>query len=115
VNGLKAAWHRWERMTAKLDNPSGRIVVTLIVVGLWSRFPWAWKFLVPAYMLLLGKFAFGIISRTILAVIYIVIMTPVGLIVRISDPLRIRRRRCDTYWIARPAADESLEVARRQG
>lgn len=52
-------------------------------------------------------------GRILLAILYILLIVPIGLAVRLfSDPLR--RRPSATNWVRRPAAPATLEEARRQ-
>jgi len=54
-------------------------------------------------------------ARMLLAVLYGVVIAPLGLLIRIvSDPLGLRARRRDSYWIPRDEADTSLQAAGRQ-
>jgi len=113
---LQALWHRWEQITAKMDNPVGRTLLTLLLVLFLWKFPRGWKFFLPLYMLLLGKFVFTmVLPRVVLTLLYAVMVAPMGLFVRMRDPLGVRQRGADSYWIPREPPDESLEGARRQG
>ncbi|MCS6862854.1 MAG: hypothetical protein NZT92_21325 [Abditibacteriales bacterium] len=117
MQALKTSWHRWEKITARVDNPVGRTILTALLIALLYQFHAYWwsKLFIVLYMLTLGKFVFNVLSRGILTAIYILLVLPIGLFVRISDPLRIRPTTRDSCWILRGAPDESLEGARRQG
>jgi predicted cation transporter len=117
LQALKNAWHRWEKIAAKADNPVGRILLTALLIGLLYYFHEHWwsKLFIVLYMLTLGKFVFTVLGRVILTIIYALIMVPVGFFVRMSDPLRIRQKASTTFWITREAPDESLKGATRQG
>lgn len=45
-----------------------------------------------------------VISRLIIAAIYYGVITPIGLLMRLTDrdPLQLKRRSKDSYWTARP-------------
>jgi hypothetical protein len=67
---------------------------------LWER----WKIIAHA----IGNFQ----ARLLLTILYIVLVMPFGLMVRLfADSLRIRKRPAE--WLDRPAATEDLEWARR--
>ena len=113
---LRALWHRWERITARVDNPAGRTILTVLLVVLLWQLPRGWKLFLPLYMLTLGKFVFAIVlPRVVLTLVYAVMILPMGLFVRMSDPLRVRQREADTHWISRELPDETLDGARKQG
>ena len=70
---------------------------------LWQR----WK----AFAAELGDFQ----GRILLAWFYFVIVTPFGLLVRLSsDPLNLRIEQKTTGWVSRPAGNPDLDNARRQ-
>ncbi len=117
VQALKNLWHKWEKITARVDNPIGRTVLTVLLVALLYQFHAYWwsKLFIVLYMLTLGKFVFNVLSRVVLTTIYALLIAPVGFFVRMSAPLHIRRKASDTYWVPRATPDESLESARRQG
>jgi hypothetical protein len=70
---------------------------------LWQR----WK----AFAAELGDFQ----GRILLAWFYFVIVTPFGLLVRLSsDPLNLRIEQKTTGWVNRPAGNPDLDDARRQ-
>lgn len=53
-------------------------------------------------------------SRVLLVILYVLLIIPVGLLLRLlADPLG-RRRRPHTNWTLRAAAPPTLEEARRQ-
>lgn len=117
VQALKNLWHKWEKVTARGDNPMGRTVLTVLLAALLYQFHAYWwsKLFVVLYMLTLGKFVFNVLSRVVLTVIYILLVLPIGLFVRMGDPLHIRHKASNTYWVSRATPDESLEGARQQG
>lgn len=70
---------------------------------LWQR----WK----AFAAELGDFQ----GRILLAWFYFIIVTPFGLLVRLSsDPLNLRIGQKTTGWVNRPTANPDLDNARRQ-
>jgi hypothetical protein len=68
----------------------------------WER----WKVVAHA----IGTFQ----ARVLLLVFYFVVVPPFALIVKLKDPLGLRRRDRASGWIERPAGDISSESARRQ-
>jgi hypothetical protein len=117
VQALKNLWHKWEKIAARVDNPVGRTVLTALLVALLYQFHAYWwsKLFIVLYMLTLGKFVFNVLSRVILTIIYVLLIMPVGFFVRMGDPLHIRQKTGNTFWIPRGTPDESLEGAKRQG
>lgn len=54
-------------------------------------------------------------SRVILSVLYIILIIPFSLAVKyITDPLRLKNRPMESYWIKRTPQEPSMEEARRQ-
>jgi hypothetical protein len=54
-------------------------------------------------------------GRILLIFFYFVVVTPFALLVVLfSDPLRLRNKEAQTYWLPRPAMPKGLEEARRQ-
>lgn len=76
--------------------------------GIWE----AWKRMAR----IIGNFQ----ARVILTVLYVVLIAPLGLIVRlVSDPLHLRHKvpsnaSPDTYWLPRLKPNDTPEEARRQ-
>jgi len=65
----------------------------LLLAWLWVTFPVGW-----------------LVAHLVLAVIYFLLITPIGLVMRIvgRDPLRKKfDREADSYWMPRKPADES--------
>ena len=90
----------------------------LIFILAAFHFGWTskWK-VIATWVLLVYQFPVlgEYVSRAVLTIIYLAAF-PFGLGVRLfSDPLRLRFRREDTHWLNRPAPDESLPGASRQG
>jgi hypothetical protein len=104
VFALMAAW-QWHRGRPLRIEIFAGAAVALVVVALIPpaarRFHRGWMTLAHA----LG----AINSRIILSVLYFLIITPIGRIVRWTgyDPLTRRTPRSDSYWIARPHARQS--------
>ena len=69
---------------------------------LWAR----WKVITH----IIGNFQ----ARVLLSVFYFIVVPPFALIVKVKDPLGLRRRGHASGWIERPAADLSSESTRRQ-
>lgn len=54
-------------------------------------------------------------ARIILTLLYIVLVIPVGCVVKLmSDPLHLRRRQTSTYWVTRETKLETLADANKQ-
>jgi hypothetical protein len=54
-------------------------------------------------------------AKLVLSLLYLVVVGPVALVRRLAaDPLGLRPAPQPTYWIPRPALDDTLERARRQ-
>ena len=54
-------------------------------------------------------------ARLILGLLYFGLVGPIALLRRLAaDPLGLRRERRGSYWISRPVADVTIDVARRQ-
>ncbi len=54
-------------------------------------------------------------ARWILGLLYLGLVGPVALLRRLAaDPLGLRREWRGSYWISRPAADLTIDVAQRQ-
>lgn len=54
-------------------------------------------------------------SRVLLSVLYVILIIPFSLAVKFFiDPLRLKKKPVDSYWIPRPAQEPSMEEARRQ-
>ncbi len=54
-------------------------------------------------------------GRVLLIFFYFIFVTPFALLVILfSDPLRLRNKNTQTYWLDRPAMPQGLEEARRQ-
>lgn len=74
-----------------------------LVFRLWQR----WK--VIAHVI--GNFQ----ARVLLSLLYFVLIPPFGLLVRaLMDPLQLRRKPPETFWLSTPAKAPSLADARRQ-
>ncbi len=104
IFALMAAW-QWHRGRALRVDIFGGAAVALVVVALIPpaarRFHRGWMTLAHV----LG----AINSRIILSVLYFLVITPIGRIVRWTghDPLTRRAPRSGSYWIARPHARQS--------
>ncbi len=73
------------------------------LLPLWER----WK--VIAHVI--GNFQ----ARVLLSLLYFVLIPLFGLLVRIlMDPLQLRRRSRESFWLATPHKEQSLTDARRQ-
>lgn len=71
--------------------------------GIWQ----AWK----AFSHEMGDFQ----GRVLLIFFYFIVVTPFAILVLLfSDPLRLRNKGTQTYWLDRPAMPRGLEEARRQ-
>ena len=68
----------------------------------WER----WKVVAHA----IGTFQ----ARVLLSAFYFIVVPPFALIVKVKDPLGLRRRDRASGWIERPVAETSSESARRQ-
>jgi hypothetical protein len=79
-----------------------RASITSAAFRAWGR----WKVVAHA----IGTFQ----ARVLLSVFYFVVVPPFALIVKVKDPLGLRRRGRVGGWIERPVADMSSESARRQ-
>ena len=53
-------------------------------------------------------------ARVLLSLFYFIVVPPFALVVKMKDPLGLRRRDRTSGWIERPVADSSSESARRQ-
>ncbi len=54
-------------------------------------------------------------TRVILSFFYFLIVTPFGLLVRVSaDPLKKRRGPAPSFWLPKESSDGDLESTRRQ-
>jgi hypothetical protein len=86
-----------------LSAQSGRSNTIQILHTAWAK----WK----AFAHVLGNFQ----ARVLLTVFYIVLVGPIGLVLRLrSDPLKLRHQEKATYWLERQTRDLTLEDARRQ-
>ncbi len=88
-------------------DPRGNLdVPSPAAASLWQRLRDGWKRVAHAV---------GMVqTRIVLLVFYLVIVLPIGILVRLfSDPLRLRRPR-ETNWIPVPQRPPSLESAQRQ-
>lgn len=57
----------------------------------------------------------GFQSRLLLSLFYFILVTPFALIVKLfSDPLRLKEKSAESYWLSRAAAKPDLEDSRRQ-
>ena len=79
-----------------------RASITRAAFRAWER----WKVVAHA----IGTFQ----ARVLLSVFYFIVVPPFALIVKVKDPLGLRRRGRASGWIERPVADMSSESARRQ-
>ena len=68
---------------------------------------WGWM----AVALVMGN----VISRVLLTVFYYLMITPMGLIMRLfgRDKLHLRRRNVDTYWVDAPAVSDKAQYERQ--
>lgn len=71
-------------------------------VGAWAR----WKLIAHV----IGNFQ----ARLLLSVFYFVVVPPFALIVKLKDPLGLRRKSAGSGWVDRPTADTPSGAARRQ-
>jgi hypothetical protein len=70
---------------------------------LWAR----WEVIAHA----IGNFQ----ARFLLSLLYFVLVPPFGLLVRLfMDPLQLRWRARESFWLAAPSREQSLTAARRQ-
>jgi hypothetical protein len=76
--------------------------ITRAAFRAWER----WKVIAHA----IGTFQ----ARVLLSVFYFIVVPPFALIVKVKDPLGLRRRGRAGGWIERPAVNMSSESARRQ-
>lgn len=79
-----------------------RASITRAAFRAWER----WKVVAHA----IGTFQ----ARVLLSVFYFLVVPPFALIVKVKDPLGLRRRKRAGGWIERPVVDVSFESARRQ-
>ena len=79
-----------------------RASITSAAFRAWKR----WKVVAHA----IGTFQ----ARVLLSVFYFIVVPPFALIVKVKDPLGLRRRGRAGGWTERPVADMSSESARRQ-
>lgn len=99
VFALAAAWSTWTgRPTAAVATAGvGAVIAALTVMSPHRLAPFnrAWFH----FGLLLGK----IVSPVVLTAMYILLILPFALVMRIAgrDALRLKKRTTDTYWIAR--------------
>jgi len=115
MNALRAVGRAWTRVTDRLDNaPARAVVVALLAAAVWLAPAW-WRLWLVASMLLIGRWVFHLLTDAVMWALYLLLVTPVGLLVRLADPLRLRRTGATTYWIPRDEPDETLDGARRQG
>ena len=80
-------------------------------MGVWrgrlSRVWERWKVIAHA----IGNFQ----ARVLLTLLYFVLIPPFGLLVRaLMDPLQLRRRSRESFWLATPHKEQSLTDAQRQ-
>lgn len=55
-------------------------------------------------------------ARAIATIFYCSILVPFGLLARFTtDPLQNKYRKDDSFWLARPAVENDIEAAKRQG
>jgi hypothetical protein len=94
------------------------VVVYLAFLLIATRLSWEakWKVIATWAMLVYQCPVLGdYVARTVLALLYCALL-PLGLGVRLlSDPLRLRTRGASSHWLPRPAPDETLTGASRQG
>lgn len=111
----------------------------LLLVGLWLLWrkgsPWGWLPIAAAGALLLlawlapnllkgpnrlwyglGQLLGRIVSPVVLGLMFLILITPLALIMRLAgrDALRIRKRAVDSYWIRREPAGPQPESFRNQ-
>lgn len=115
MSALRSLGRAITRLNDRFDNVAGRCAVLLAFAGLvWLAPDW-WRVWLLVAMLMIGRWTFHLFGAAIMWTLYLLLVTPVGLVVRLKDPLRLRRAGATTYWIARPEPEESLEAARGQG
>jgi len=57
----------------------------------------------------------GFQSRLLLSLFYFILVTPFALIIKLfSDPLRLKEKPADSFWLPRPDSKTDLEDSRRQ-
>ena len=100
-----AAWRAWHGQT---DGWTWGLGAAGLVVGLLGLVqPLAVRWVFTGWMI--AAFPIGwTVSRVVLAAMYYLIFTPVGLVFRLMgrDPLHLRARRGPSYWTAKPAPGE---------
>ena len=80
----------------------GAIAVLAVGALMWPRHCRGWYRL----SLRLGFYSSQFVGRVVLAVLFIFILTPLGIVLRLAgkDPLRLKRPRdSDTYWHPAPS------------
>jgi hypothetical protein len=75
------------------------------------------EWLRPAYVAwMAASYPIGwVVSHVLLAIVYYGVVTPIGVILRMSgrDTLRLRSRPESTYWVRRPPSPESTRYFRQ--
>jgi hypothetical protein len=88
------------------------IAITFGVIGLWRPLVMRWVF--TGWMVV--AFPIGwTVSRIMLALLYYVVFTPMGLALRLigRDALGLRRPRGESCWVERPAVVEAKTYLRQ--
>lgn len=108
------AWTVWNR-TGSTTVPGGILVVSAVlgVIGLVT--PAAIRWFYVGWMI--AVFPIGwVISHTIIAGVYFLVITPIGLLLRLSgrDPMERRfEPAATTYWKVRPPAPDKARYFRQ--
>ena len=97
-----AAWRAWH---GQIDVWTWGLGAAGSIVGLLGLVqPMAVRWIFTGWMI--AAFPIGwTVSRVVLAAMYYLVFTPVGLVFRLMgrDPLHLRQRRDPSYWAAKPA------------
>jgi hypothetical protein len=100
-----AAWNVY-RHRLLLAEALGVLALALCLAALFSR-TWTERFS-RGWMALAGALGY-VNSRILLSLVYYVVVTPLGVILRLTgyDPLRRRAPRRESYWIPRETPRQS--------
>ena len=97
-----AAWRAWH---GQIDAWTWGLGAAGFIVGLLGLVqPMAVRWIFTGWMI--AAFPIGwTVSRVVLAAMYYLVFTPVGLVFRLMgrDPLHLRQRRDPSYWAVKPA------------
>ena len=107
MSGMTNALITTLRWRGQPDERSEQTVADNGQVGLLERLWEGWK----RFAAEMGNYQ----GRMLMAFFYFLVVTPFGLLVRLSsDPLRLRQPSSQTFWIKRSTSDADLEQARRE-